>query len=262
MILSFIGFIIVSIVFDFLLGYNENRFSNVIGLFLYACLALWLASKFKKHHVSWKKIVGKLPPRKKGYWIPAIVGLGLLFSYGAAILWFNFMAIISPSLIESILQYQDPLSGTLEEFLIAVVIAPIVEEFIFRGYLLHRWTEKWGVKRAVAFSSILFGLLHFDLFGAMVFGLTMCILYIRTGSLLLTILCHALNNFIVEVISRLDVSMAPTSPLDDIQSMVPAAVALFVLTAVCFLFLLKKYPLGRSPVMPYVKNAPYESFDS
>jgi hypothetical protein len=48
--------------------------------------------------------------------------------------------------------------------------------------------------RAAVLSSLCFALLHLDLVGAFAFGMVMCVLYLRTRSLLVPILCHALNN--------------------------------------------------------------------
>ena len=45
-------------------------------------------------------------------------------------------------------------------------------------------------------SSLAFGLLHLDLIGALVFGVTACVLYVRTRTLLVPMTLHALNNLI------------------------------------------------------------------
>ena len=61
-----------------------------------------------------------------------------------------------------------------------VLIAPMLEEFFFRGILLTRWTIKWNVVRAVISSSVVFAVLHTDLMGSFCFACVMAILYIRT----------------------------------------------------------------------------------
>lgn len=77
-----------------------------------------------------------------------------------------------------------------------VILAPIVEEFVFRGLLLRRWSEKWSTKKAMIVSSLIFAIFHGDPIGAFLFGLVMCYVYFLSGSLWLPIICHALNNFI------------------------------------------------------------------
>lgn len=77
------------------------------------------------------------------------------------------------------------------------VLAPIIEEFAFRGVILHRWALKYGLKMAVFASSFLFAIVHPDPVGAFFFGLGMCALYLRTQSLVLPVVCHGVYNFVV-----------------------------------------------------------------
>ncbi len=79
----------------------------------------------------------------------------------------------------------------------AAVCAPIGEELIFRGFLYpvaKRFSERWF---ATIFSSMLFGVVHWNLAGLpmlFVMGVLFVILYERTGSLWAPILCHAVFN--------------------------------------------------------------------
>src|SRR5687767_9118254 len=73
----------------------------------------------------------------------------------------------------------------------AVLWAPIVEEFIFRGWLLHRLLRKVGVGPAIAATSLIFGLVHLDpigLAGRVLFGVTLAVVVLITGSLWASIL--------------------------------------------------------------------------
>jgi len=90
-----------------------------------------------------------------------------------------------------------PFGPNLFSILSLAVVAPILEETVFRGVLLHRWSYKYGLTSAVLLSSAIFAALHTDPFGAFVFGIFMSYLYIRSGSLLLPIICHGLYNLVV-----------------------------------------------------------------
>ncbi|GGA80121.1 hypothetical protein GCM10011369_22610 [Neiella marina] len=81
-------------------------------------------------------------------------------------------------------------------FAAIVVLAPIVEEIVFRFLLLHRWADKWGGLGAAIGSSVLFAGLHTDVIGSLMFGLCMCALYIKTGTLFAPIFCHMCNNLL------------------------------------------------------------------
>ncbi len=80
---------------------------------------------------------------------------------------------------------------------VAVVVAPVVEEVIFRGYIypvVKRFSEKWF---AALFSGVLFGVIHFNLASfpvLAVMGILLVVLYERTGSIWPPIACHALFN--------------------------------------------------------------------
>ncbi len=77
------------------------------------------------------------------------------------------------------------------------VIAPILEEVAFRGVILHRWVHKFGMWKAIVGSSLLFGIVHPDVLGAFLFGVGMCVLYLRFQSLYVPIICHGLYNLVV-----------------------------------------------------------------
>jgi membrane protease YdiL (CAAX protease family) len=87
-----------------------------------------------------------------------------------------------------------PLLANLMGWVSLAVLAPVIEELLFRGFLLHRWAVKWGVARAIIASSALFGVLHPDPVGAALFGAGMCLLYLHTRTLWVPIIAHAIYN--------------------------------------------------------------------
>ena len=76
--------------------------------------------------------------------------------------------------------------------------APIAEEIFFRGYLFREWKRAGYIGLGLAYSSILFGVVHFsDAYNVPViclFGVCLAWIYHRTGSLLAPIAAHAVNN--------------------------------------------------------------------
>ena len=87
-----------------------------------------------------------------------------------------------------------PLVENLIACLFAAVAGPIVEEWVFRGLLLRRWSRKWGTVRGVVLSSAVFAIMHADLVGAFLFGVLMCGLYARYQSLWPSAIVHMSNN--------------------------------------------------------------------
>ncbi len=88
----------------------------------------------------------------------------------------------------------------------AVLIAPVAEEFCFRGFLytsLRRWG---GCVAATLASALLFGAIHSSLAQLLpltVFGIVQCIAYEKSRSLWLPIAIHALFNTISLVATAL-----------------------------------------------------------
>ena len=84
-------------------------------------------------------------------------------------------------------------------FVSIVIAAPVVEEILFRGYILDAIRELHGDVIAVLGSSVLFGLLHIEPYvvgmatlGGIVYG----IVRIRSGSLWPCIVSHMVWNFL------------------------------------------------------------------
>ena len=85
-------------------------------------------------------------------------------------------------------------------FIMVCILAPILEEFIFRGLILRGMLNK-GINPwfAIIFSAFLFGAAHMNpwqFLGAGFIGAILGFIYWRTQSLLLVIFLHFLNNAI------------------------------------------------------------------
>ncbi len=79
----------------------------------------------------------------------------------------------------------------------AVVVAPLLEEFIFRGYLYPVFRRYFGAGTGVVLNSVLFAGIHAHLPNmAPLFVLAVCLTlaYEATGSLLVPVVMHALFN--------------------------------------------------------------------
>lgn len=80
------------------------------------------------------------------------------------------------------------------------VIAPIVEEFFFRGYFFSALRSWRGIWPAALITGAVFGVIHAGssepafLVPLGVFGFALCLLYVKTRSLYPCIAVHAVNN--------------------------------------------------------------------
>jgi membrane protease YdiL (CAAX protease family) len=83
--------------------------------------------------------------------------------------------------------------------LLAVVAAPLFEEFIFRGLIFGGLRRTWGALPAILASALIFAVVHPPMSMLPVFGLGVCAAaaYNRTRMLLSPMLAHAIYNGVV-----------------------------------------------------------------
>jgi uncharacterized protein len=184
----------------------------LLPLFWYGNLWLWMGWIGRRRGLALGEVLGEFPPRHPWFQLIAIV-VGLLgFSFGAAILSASALAWFSPEAVQELLESLNKQPAGLQESNVVlrllsiamfVIVAPIVEEMLFRGLLLQRWASKWGIRAGILASSLVFGCLHINPVGLTMFGLMMAVIYIRSRQLWVTILAHSLNNAIAVLMSAL-----------------------------------------------------------
>lgn len=87
--------------------------------------------------------------------------------------------------------------GRLAAILFAVVAAPLVEEFVFRGLVQHPLERRWGPAPAIGFTSLLFALVHalpWVLPIHLLLGLAFGFVVYATRSIWAGVLLHGANN--------------------------------------------------------------------
>jgi membrane protease YdiL (CAAX protease family) len=85
----------------------------------------------------------------------------------------------------------------------ACLVAPLVEEILYRGILYRSLANKTGVLAAALLSSVVFASLHFyDIYGLVsvaTFGFVCALLYQSTGSLVNVVILHMLYNVSITI---------------------------------------------------------------
>ena len=150
-------------------------------------------------------------------------------------------------------------------FVVAVFVAPVVEEFVFRGILLTRWAAKWGPTVGILLSSAVFGVIHdLDFVGAFTFGVVMSLLYISTRTLVVPMAAHLLNNLFVSGLEALTLTLdngeiidadETISLIEDLESgLEVAVVGAVVTTPLLVWYVIRHWPRGGRSV-PYLSPA-------
>ncbi|MBN2543081.1 CPBP family intramembrane metalloprotease [bacterium] len=87
--------------------------------------------------------------------------------------------------------------GLWNGLLVISILPGICEEFLFRGYIQTGLVKKWGKVWGVLVASLLFAVFHLDPYrflGVFILGIILGIIFVSTGSLLLSMLAHVLIN--------------------------------------------------------------------
>ncbi|MCY6371170.1 CPBP family intramembrane glutamic endopeptidase [Clostridium ganghwense] len=167
-------------------------------------LILWIIYITFKNNIRLKPIIKDFKDKVKWSKITKIICMNFAFSISFVVLVVSLAYMISPEFFNKLLaevsEDNNTFSSEIFTFIAAVFLAPIVEEFIFRGIILNRLRMTRSTGTAIIISSILFGLMHGELafLGAFVFGIIMCLVYIKTENLMNTISIHFFNNLIAE----------------------------------------------------------------
>ncbi|MEM1311114.1 MAG: type II CAAX endopeptidase family protein [Cyanobacteria bacterium P01_H01_bin.153] len=244
---------------------KDPLISPFFYLALFGCCSLWVLWQYRRRAIDLPTLLGAWPQRPKLLSLVGLWGLLFIFSLGAFQVSYGLLSYLFPNYVSITLQDSlflgagetaVPWLYNLSIAFVLVVAAPILEEFLFRGFLLHRWGTRWNLPAAVLLSSILFGILHGNVIGLTMFGLIMALLYCRTGSLWAVIAVHALNNAIaasLEIITRLAGSTAPAS-LADLRSNIWFGIVLLGISLPFLLkFIRRNWPQKQTP-LPYFIN--------
>jgi membrane protease YdiL (CAAX protease family) len=107
-------------------------------------------------------------------------------------------------LINEILQQM--MKGPLwSSFLLLAIFAPVFEEWLCRGMVLRGLLARMKPVWAIVVSALFFALIHMNpwqALNAFILGLVMGYVYYKTGSLLLTMLIHFVNNGTAVILSQ------------------------------------------------------------
>jgi uncharacterized protein len=144
--------------------------------------------------------------RPTRFW-PAVgwAALGMFAFYVFAAV---YAAIVQPDAEQSITESLGADEGTfglIAAGVMVICVAPIAEEFFFRGFFYRALRSRFSIWAAAAIDGGLFGIIHFDFSGAdallilpplALLGFIFCLVFEKTGSLYPVIALHAINNTI------------------------------------------------------------------
>lgn len=191
----------------------------------------------------------------------------VLFSYPIAV-FFNLMVMNIVNIFTEFVPTTVPIPMTTSEllysFLIIAISPGICEEVMFRGTMLSAY-ESIGYKKSIVITSILFGLFHFNitnLVGPAFLGAVLAIVAIKSNSIFLPVIGHALNNSIALLIGYFATRYSPeldnldagleSGLVSDAAAMVISTITIGIIALLCGLVLyrlIKKFPVSYRPAV-------------
>ncbi|HET9012518.1 MAG TPA: CPBP family intramembrane glutamic endopeptidase [Gemmatimonadaceae bacterium] len=245
-------------------GGNERLGATLV----YCALGLVLLVRGKFARLNWRGLFGRLPTRAELPLLAVVVPVDLL-TLGATMAVFIPLSYVAPRFVERIVLGPNDLLDArsfgqwLGVVLLASVVAPFVEELFFRGILLHRWARRWGTGTAVVASSLLFAVLRGEWIGHFLFGVAMCALYLRSRTLWLPILAHAVSNLAIALTGLPDaLSHAPSEPdtLASLRSQWPFGVLALAAGAVLLWWYVRRYWASSRLRAVFAGPVPYDVY--
>lgn len=180
---------------------NEIIFAGILTAIVETGLIFFLFLKYPVHFLSlFKKPF--LDFFKGVLWY--FLSLPVLFFLASFSFYIFKKANLSPIPQEIFLVYFKIDSPLLLSFLffLTSIIAPFVEEIIFRGFIYPGFKEKFSVKSSIFLTSLIFGLFHHEIFtflGIFFLGFLLTYIFEKTRNLWISIGLHFSNNFFANI---------------------------------------------------------------
>jgi membrane protease YdiL (CAAX protease family) len=195
---------------------DEDPTFTIVATFLQGLIFIGTAVMFASFTRKPKPEHFGLRPTR--FW-PAVgwAALGMLTFY---VLVAVYSVIVQPDAEQSVAQDLGADQGTfgmIAAGFMVICVAPVAEEFFFRGFFYRALRSRWAPLSAAAIDGLLFGVIHYDFTGAdallilpplAFLGFIFCLVYERTGSIYPTIAMHALNNAIAFGVTIEDASVS------------------------------------------------------
>ncbi len=177
--------------------------NSVVGFVIYGVILLliWLVT-VRKYHVGWSALGVRRPP---GLYFALVIPI-LLGMYFAALVVSGVVVKLFYGGKAENPQVKDLTGGggfswtsLILALITASIVAPVIEELLFRGMLYGWLRTRWSAVGGIILSAALFSAAHaipLILASIFVVGLTLAIVYEKTKSTLATMTLHSLFNTI------------------------------------------------------------------
>lgn len=191
---------------------GNRYFSGVLLLILESALIfpVWLFA-IRKYDVDWREL------GFRGFnWLAGcgLVALLLLVSFTVNAVWAGMLSLFDLRVQPDILPvFGGGVIGLTIAWIAAGLVAPLVEETFFRGFLLPALLQRYRFWAAALIDGLVFSFIHFTptaVVPLFILGVLLCVLYRITSSLWPSILMHTImNTLAVFVAYAVEIGVVP-----------------------------------------------------
>ena len=181
---------------------EESATVTIVGTLIQAAVFVGTAVMFASFVA--KPRLWQFGLRRARFW-PAVgwAALGLFTFYVFAAV---YTAAVQPDVEQTVTQdlgADQGIAGLIAAGVVVIVVAPLAEEFFFRGFFYRALRSRFSVMLAAIIDGLVFGVIHWDFSSVdgllilpplAVLGVVFCLVYERTGSLFPVVGLHAINN--------------------------------------------------------------------
>ncbi|MHC1695293.1 MAG: lysostaphin resistance A-like protein [Eubacteriales bacterium] len=180
-----------------------NSLTIIVSLMSVA-VPLLMYRVMRKHKLNLLKLFKPAMPKKAPLAVVLALGIGYLSTY-VALLLFTLLSGIGINVLTPELPFPSTTAGAVLYFIGVAIVAPIVEEVMFRGVMLNE-LKPYGSTAAIVITSLLFGFIHgtpYAFFYATAIGLIFAYITIKTGSIFYSVITHMVFNSVSFVLQYL-----------------------------------------------------------
>lgn len=178
------------------------RVQLIVTLLIYSIIVTFISRINRQRGGSWKTSYGMGFQQMKKLWLSPVIYLAclpfMLLATKAYHLLLEQVFGLDIALQEVAQIFMQEFSGLqLFYLLMAVIVAPLFEEILFRGMVFPYLVKRGGLAGGTVMVSLLFALMHFHLpsfVPLFLLSATLCLVYWRTGTLWVSIGMHAIFN--------------------------------------------------------------------
>lgn len=178
---------------------NKN-IDQIISTIVFLSWGYYLIQQIKNSQIKYKFILGSIT--RIDFKLPIIITVfKYLFASGINPIILYSLSLVVPRYVEYEInrKYATTPISWIGFAISALLIAPVLEEFLFRGLIFQKIAIQKNIVKGLFISAIAFALIHlrYDLITLFIAGIIYAVLYLKTKKLIYPILCHFFYNLIV-----------------------------------------------------------------